>query len=213
MMTFDSYLQQRGFGTGTQLSPAEANAAYAEYQSAAMPAAIVASRQSAPAQQPQQQSNPMMGAAGGIGMGMLQGQGGAGGASGGGFGGGSWAGVPGGAISGAMAGHQAAQNDPNMSNGKDGFGKHYRDSRAEVGGAVAGGVMGYYGLGALAGPAVTASHPYMEPATRWLINTGDSFGGAGGALMMDPIGTVASGKYSGGELAKGFLLGPLSKYV
>lgn len=209
MMTFDSYLQERGFGTGTKLSPAEASAAYTEYQSAAMPAAIVASKQSAPAQQ-SQQSNPMMGAAAGIGM--KYATGGAGGANGGGFGG-SWAGVPGGAMSGALAGHQAAQNDPNMSSGKDGFGKHYRDSRAEVGGAVAGGVMGYYGLGALAGPAVTASHPFMEPATRWLINTGDSFGGAGGALMMDPIGTVASGKYSGGELAKGFLLGPLSKYV
>jgi hypothetical protein len=212
-MTFNDYLLQQGYKSGDYLPPESAQSAYRNYSTATPAWAFVANRQSAPAQQPQQQSNPMMGAATGIGMGMLQGQGGAGGASGGGFGGGSWAGVPGGAISGAMAGHQAAQNDPNMSNGKDGFGKHYRDSRAEVGGAVAGGVMGYYGLGALAGPAVTASHPYMEPATRWLINTGDSFGGAGGALMMDPIGTVASGKYSGGELAKGFLLGPLSKYV
>lgn len=208
MTTFDSYLQERGFGTGTKLSPSQASAAYTEYQSSVMPAAIVASKQSQPASSHQSSgSNPMMGAATGIGMKYATG-GGSGGS--GGFGG-SWAGVPGGAMSGAMAGHQAAKNDPNMSNGKDGFGKHYRDSRAEVGGAVAGGVMGYYGLGALAGPVVTASHPFMEPTTRALIKFGDSWGGAGGALMMDPIGTVASGKYSGGELAKGALLGPFTK--
>jgi hypothetical protein len=185
------------------------------YNSFNTPAWAIVAAQQPNQPQPAQSSgsNPIMGAAGGIGMGMLQGQTGGAGGSGGGFGGGSWAGVPGGAISGAMAGHQASINDPDMSNGKDGFGKHWRDSRAEVGGAVAGGVMGYYGLGALAGPAVTASHPWMESSTRWLINTGDSFGGAGGALMMDPIGTVASGKYSAGDLAKGFLLGPLSKYV
>lgn len=212
MATFDSYLQQRGFGTGTKLTPTEASAAYTEYQSSLnTPAwAIVASKQSQPPAQQSSGSNPMMGAATGIGM--KYATGGGSGASGGGFGG-SWAGVPGGAMSGAMAGHQAAQNDPNMSNGKDGFGKHYRDSRAEVGGAVAGGVMGYYGLGGLAGPVVTASHPYMEPATRALINFGDSWGGAGGALMMDPLGTVSSGKYSGEELAKGALLGPFSKFI
>ena len=173
--------------------------------------AYVASKQSQPAQQ-SSQSNPMMGAATGIGMKYATG-GSSGGAGGSGGFGGSWAGVPGGAISGAMAGHQASQNDPDMHNGKDGFGKHWRDSRAEVGGAVAGGVMGYYGLGAMAGPAVAASHPFMEPTTRALINFGDSWGGAGGALMMDPFGAVSSGKYSGGELALGALLGPFSKLV
>ena len=66
---------------------------------------------------------------------------------------------------------------------------------------------------AFAGPAVSASHPFMEPTTRALIKFGDSWGGAGGALMMDPLGTVSSGKYSGGELALGALLGPFSKLV
>lgn len=227
-MTFNSYAQYNGYKPGDYIPPGTAQRLYDEYQTGGglslQPAQTVnpgmfVNRQ--PQQQQPAQSQGLGGGmgnmAGGIAGGMLKGQ--AGGASTGGAQGnagafsGSWAGVPGGAISGAMAGHQAAKNDPDMSNGKDGFGKHYRDSRAEVGGAVLGGVMGYYGLGAMAGPAVTAAHPVMEPTTRWLINTGDKFGGAGGALMMDPIGTVASGKYSAGDLAKGALLGPLSKYV
>jgi hypothetical protein len=38
-------------------------------------------------------------------------------------------------------------------------------------------------------------------------------GGAGGALMLDPFGTVASGKYSGEELAIGALMGPAADWL
>jgi hypothetical protein len=110
-----------------------------------------------------------------------------------------------------MAGHYISQTDPNLSNQKDGFGKNWQDRRAYVGGAITGGVMGYYGLGALAGPATITASKFMEPATRAAIKWGDSWGGAGGALMLDPIGAVASGKYSGGELLKGAALGPFTK--
>lgn len=211
MIEFDTFLRKQGYSDGAYIEPQQAQQLYLKYQAQDTHlAALAARRQSAPASG--SGSNPMMGAATSFGLGMLKNQTGGGQSTGSQFGG-SWAGVPGGAISGAMAGHQAAQNDPNMSSGKDGFGKHYRDSRAEVGGAVAGGVMGYYGLGGLAGPVVTASHPYMEPATRALINFGDSWGGAGGALMMDPLGTVSSGKYSATDLLKGAVLGPFDKFI
>lgn len=212
MTDFDAYLESQGFQKGAYLSPESAQRYYTDFQGSnrSLNPAMFVSRGAAPQQSSGNQGG--MGMLGGLAGGMLKGQGGGGGNAGG-FGGGSIAGIPGGAISGAMAGHYAAKNDPDMSSGKDGFGKHWRDSRAEVGGAVAGGVMGYYGLGALAGPAVTASHPFMEGATRSLIKFGDSWGGAGGALMMDPLGTVASGKYSAGDLVKGALLGPLSKYI
>lgn len=127
-----------------------------------------------------------------------------------------YAGPVGGALAGLQAGIQNAENDPNMSNQKDGFGAKYKDRRAEVGGAVLGGVMGYFGgpAGAsLAGPAVTLVHPIAEKTTRTMIKFGDSWGGSGGALMMDPIGTVASGKYNAGQLLKGALLGPFSKLI
>lgn len=42
-------------------------------------------------------------------------------------------------------------------------------------------------------------------------DAGDKMGGSSGALALDPIGTVASGKYSWGELAKGAFLGPVTK--
>lgn len=174
--------------------------------------AYVASKQSQPAEQ-SSQSNPMMGAAAGIGMKYATAGGGGGSAGGGGgsgFGAG-WAGVPGGAANGFMAGHYVSQTDPNLSNQKDGFGKNWQDRRAYVGGTILGGVMGYYGLGALAGPATVYASKFMEPTTRAAIKFGDSWGGAGGALMLDPIGAVASGKYSTGELAKGALLGPFTK--
>ena len=135
----------------------------------------------------------------------------AGGGMGGGMGG-SWGGAVGGAMAGAAAGQLNYMRDDNMRNQKDGFGTHSKDYRAHLGGAALGGVMGYYGLGAAAGPAVIAAHEVMEPATRWAINTGDKMGGAGGAMMMDPFGTVASGKYSGEELAWGAALGPAAKW-
>lgn len=202
---FNTYLRDHGFSVGTELGPNEYRSLYKSWESGQAPAwQIVRSRQ----QQPQQQE-------GGGGMGGMLGlgksfMGGKDGQSGG--MGGSWGGAASGAMQGAMAGHMNYQNDPNMSNKRDGFGTKYRDNRAEVGGAVLGGVMGYYGAGSLAGPAVMAAHPVMEPTTRWLINTGDSFGGAGGALMMDPIGTVSSGKYDAKELAIGAAMGPAAKW-
>ena len=205
---FNTYLRDNGFSAGTQLDGQSARSLYRSYQAGEAPAwGVVASRRQQQASQPQ---------GGGGGMGSMMGMGkslmGGGEGSQSGMGGGSWGGAVGGALSGAAAGHMNYQNDPNMSNQRDGFGTKYRDNRAEVGGAVLGGVMGYYGLGGMAGPAVQAAHPVMEPTTRWLINTGDSFGGAGGALMMDPIGTVASGKYDGKELALGALMGPAAKW-
>ena len=128
--------------------------------------------------------------------------------------GGGWASAAGGALNGYMAGRDNYVNDPNMWSGKDGYGKYHKDYRAEVGGGTLGGVMGYWGgpVGAaLAGPVVKAVHPYAEKGTRSVINFGDKVGGAGGALMLDPIGTVSTGKYSWGELGKGALLGPLTK--
>jgi len=127
-----------------------------------------------------------------------------------------YSGPIGGAVSGLQAGIENAENDPNMSNKKDGFGTKYKDRRAEVGGTVLGTAMGYFGgpLGAsLAGPAVSLIHPFAEKGTRELIKFGDSWGGSGGALLMDPIGTIASGKYNAMELLKGALLGPFSKLI
>ena len=129
--------------------------------------------------------------------------------------GGGWASAAGGALAGYNQGAQNYRDDPNMWSGKDGYGKYHKDYRAEVGGGILGGVMGYYGgpVGAaLAGPAVKFVHPYAEKGTRAVINAGDKVGGSGGALMVDPIGTVSSGKYSWGDLGKGALLGPAKKW-
>ena len=165
---------------------------------------------------------------GGGGGGMFGGGGGGGGMFGwfGGGGGGGGAGaasgasqaipIVGGVLSGAMAGIENENTDPNMTNQKDGFGGKYKDRRASVGGAVLGGVMGWFGGpagAALAGPTVKLVHPFMEKGTREMIKFGDSWGGAGGALMMDPIGTVASGKYGAGDLLKGAFLGPFAKWL
>lgn len=130
--------------------------------------------------------------------------------------GGGWFPAAAGALAGYSQGAQNYRDDPNMWNKKDDFGTAHKDYRAEVGGGVLGGVMGYYGgpVGAaLAGPTVKAVHPYAEKGTRAVINFGDKVGGAGGALMLDPIGTTASGKYSWGELGKGALLGPAKKWL
>jgi len=202
-MDFDTYLERNGYSRGTYLQPSEAKSLYSSYQSTlSSPAWAIATAPKPQQQQQQQQGDGgMSGAAAGIAQNyatngtMTAG----------------WAGVPGGVVNGVMAGHYISQTDPNLSNQKDGFGKNWQDRRAYVGGAITGGVMGYYGLGALAGPATIAASKFMEPATRAAIKWGDSWGGAGGALMLDPIGAVASGKYSGGELAKGALLGPFAK--
>lgn len=129
--------------------------------------------------------------------------------------GGGWASAAGGALNGAMQGHQNYLDDPNMRSGQDGYGKHHRDYRAEVGGGFLGGVLGYYGgpVGAaVAGPAVKLAHPYAERGTREVMNFGDKVGGESGSLALDPIGTMASGKYSWGDLGKGALFGPAKKW-
>ena len=135
-------------------------------------------------------------------------------------GGGNYATAATGAYAGANAGVHNYYNDPNMRNGKDGFGKHHADYRATIGGGTVGGLMGYYGgaLGAAAAPTVVeAIHPTMESLTRTMINTGDKLGDSAGAMVADPIGTMASGKYSNEELAmdkvKYSLLGGLAKFV
>lgn len=128
--------------------------------------------------------------------------------------GGGWGSALGGALNGYMAGRENYENDPNMQNQKDGFGTHHKDYRAEIGGGVLGGVMGYYGgpVGsALAGPTVKAVHPFAEKTTRGVINFGDKIGGAWGGVSADPVGALASGKYSWGEAARGMTLGPLDK--
>lgn len=205
MESFDTYLERNGYAKGTYLQPNEAKSLYASYSASTSPAWAIAIAPK-PQQQQQQGDNGMMGTAAGIASNYVGG--GSGGSGGMGAG---WAGVPGGAANGFMAGVYNTQTDPNMTNKKDGFGTKYKDYRAIAGGTILGGVMGYYGLGSLAGPATIAAHKFMEPATRSAIKWGDSWGGSGGALMVDPIGTVASGKYSGGELAKGALLGPFAK--
>jgi hypothetical protein len=198
-MTFDSYLESGGYAKGSRLDPEVASQQFSLWQ-------IATTRRPAPAQS--SNDSGMLGSLGGI-AGKFMG----GGEGGTGFGGAAgWAGVPGGAAQGFVAGQYNYETDPRMKSGKDGFGKHYSDSRAQVGGTILGGTMGYFGLGNFAGPATLAAHQVMEPTTRWLINTGDQMGGAGGALMLDPIGTVASGKYSGKELAIGALMGPPAKW-
>lgn len=117
--------------------------------------------------------------------------------------GGGWVPAIGGAIAGYSQGAQNYRDDPNMWSGKDGYGKYHKDYRAEVGGGTLGGVMGYFGGpfgAALAGPAVKEAHKVMEPATRSVVNFGDKWGGATGAMMMDPAAAASSGKYSWGEI-------------
>jgi hypothetical protein len=220
-MDFDTYLERNGYSRGTYLQPSEAKNLYSSYQSSmSSPAWTMTTNQSTlsspawtmattakPAEQTQSSGGDGgMGAAAGIAQNYMGGSGGSGG------GGGSWAGVPQGALAGWAAGKYKYDNDPKMKSKKDGFGEHYPDYRTQVGGAVGGGVLGYYGLGSIAGPAVSVAQEGMEPATRWAINFGDSWGGSGGALMMDPLGTISSGKYSGEELAYGALLGPAAKW-
>lgn len=133
--------------------------------------------------------------------------------------GGGW----GSAFTGAIAGVTAATNrrekykaegreDPVMERAKaDGFGQEHEDWRDIAGGGTLGAVLGYFGgpVGsAVAGPVVDAVHPYGEKLTRTMVNLGDDLGGVGGAMMTDPIGAIASGKYSYEDTFWGGLLGP-----
>ena len=133
--------------------------------------------------------------------------------------GGGW----GSAFTGAIAGVTAATNrrekykaegreDPVMERAKaDGFGQEHEDWRDIAGGGTLGAVVGYFGgpVGsALAGPIVDAVHPYGEKLSRTMVNLGDDLGGVGGAMLTDPIGAIASGKYSYEDTFWGGLLGP-----
>jgi len=108
----------------------------------------------------------------------------------------------------ALSLYNNAQQARYKRNDRNGFGKHSPDYRHAVGSAI----LSYYLKGA--GDMVADEiEPVMEPLTRGMIMTGDRIGGAGGALLTDPIGATVSGKYSGEELAKGAILGPAGKYL
>lgn len=204
-MSFDTYLEDNGFQKGDYLSPDNARKLYSQYNSSVnTPSWSIATAPKQTETQGQSSGGGGMDAAASIAGNYVNG--GSGGFSG------SWAGVPQGAMAGWAAGKYKYDNDPKMKSKKDGFGTKYPDYRTQVGGAIGGGVLGYYGLGSIAGPAVSIAQEGMEPATRAAIKWGDSWGGSGGALLVDPIGTVSSGKYSAKELTYGALLGPAAKW-
>jgi hypothetical protein len=91
-----------------------------------------------------------------------------------------------------------------MRSGEDGFGKYHNDHRSEIGGGILGGIAGYYSNG-LANPLIPSLvewfHPYAQDMTRDVIMAGDKVGGVYGAMVADPIGAWASGKYSNSDIA------------
>lgn len=97
---------------------------------------------------------------------------------------------------------ETSPNDP------DGFGKNAPDNRHMAGKATMQAIGNWLGgtYGGMAGSALAeVFHPAGEAISRAVITTGDKMGGPGGALVLDPIGTTASGKYTNEELAKGHL--------
>lgn len=90
----------------------------------------------------------------------------------------------------------------------DGFGKEGPDNRHMAGKATMSVIGRWLGgpLGGLAGSALAeVVHPVGEAVSRGAITTGDKAGGVSGAILMDPIGTSASGKYKPEDIAKGNL--------
>lgn len=82
---------------------------------------------------------------------------------------------------------EGSDNDP------DGFGKEGADNRHFMGSAI----LSYFLPKGTGGIVADVIHPVMEPVTRTLVNTGHSItGNSAGAMMVDPQGTMASGKYS-----------------
>ncbi len=82
---------------------------------------------------------------------------------------------------------ESSYNDP------DGFGKEGADNRHFMGSAI----LSYFLPKGTGGIVADAIHPIMEPITRTLVNTGHSItGSSAGAMVVDPQGTMASGKYS-----------------
>lgn len=90
----------------------------------------------------------------------------------------------------------------------DGFGKEGPDNRHMAGKATMSVIGRWLGgrLGGMAGSALAeVVHPVGEAVSRGAITTGDKAGGVSGAILMDPIGTSASGKYKPEDIAKGNL--------
>jgi hypothetical protein len=88
----------------------------------------------------------------------------------------------------------------------DGFGSKGADNRHMMGSSslsLAGNMMGGTIGGAVGKVLGEVLHPVGEAVSRTLVTTGDKLGGVSGAMMYDPIGTMASGKYSPSELWKG----------
>ena len=90
----------------------------------------------------------------------------------------------------------------------DGFGVHSGDNRHIAGKTTMQAVGSWLlpkGGSAIGGALAEVLHPVGEAVSRNVIRAGDKLGGASGALILDPIGTTVSGKYSNEELAKGHL--------
>lgn len=106
------------------------------------------------------------------------------------FFGGNWGGA---AISGATNAAQAqyTPNDP------DGFGNYTPDYRHAAGS----GVLSYY-IPYVGGMVADVLHPVAEPVSRAMVTTGDSItDSSAGAMVLDPVATTTSGKYSPEQIA------------
>lgn len=132
---------------------------------------------------------------------------------------GNWLGAAAGAYAGWNQGTKNARKDEDKRdhrNDPDGFGKYNNDHRAEAGGAVGGGFVGYFSKG-YAVPLVPwlskTLHPGLEKLTRETLVQTDKIGGADLSVHTDPIGSWTSGKYKKGELAKATVAPGLSKYI
>jgi hypothetical protein len=78
----------------------------------------------------------------------------------------------------------------------DGFGTYHPDMREQAGAQV---ISKYtFGLGK---PIAKALSPVMEPVTRGVLREADNIGGAGLAVLTDPVGAASSGKYSPEQIA------------
>lgn len=138
---------------------------------------------------------------------------------------GSYLGAATGALAGYSQGTAAEHTNPDYTSGEDDYGKYdtlgtgggikgkdgkvYYDKRGQIGHTIGGGFLGYWGGSPLVSSVARWSDPYLEDMTRSVINLGDRLGGVTGAVMLDPIGAIASGKYSTNEIGKAGLLAPL----
>lgn len=143
--------------------------------------------------------------------------------------GGSYLGAATGAMAGYGQGTASEYTNPDYTSGEDDYGKYdtmgtgggikgkngkvYYDKRGQIGHTIGGGFLGYWGGSPLVSSVARWSDPYLEDMTRSVLNIGDKFGGVTGAMLVDPIGAIASGKYSTNDILKSGLLsglGPLN---